>query len=101
MSSWLGVGILVCFSLGLTLFMRLDFGRSSVELPRDLGRWTVVPGESDSGHPGAVVERRVLLVEGGLFRRHRLVEQRRARMADTGEVLLVLPERTLRRWFSI
>jgi hypothetical protein len=99
MADWLGVAILVSFSLGLTLFMRLDFSTRR-ELPKDLGRWQVLPGETWPDHPGARVERRVVLVEGGLLRRHRLVEQRRVR-SETGEVLAIMQERTLERLYSL
>lgn len=114
LTQWLGIAILVVFSLGLSLFMRLDFtGGSGPALPESLGIWEpcveVAPcveggaRESpvrDVGSTETVEERRVVVVEGGLFRRHQLIEQRRTRRVRDGEILRVEAPRVLKRWYA-
>lgn len=116
LTQWLGIAILVVFSLGLSLFMRLDFSRrSEPALPVNLGIWEPcdeVParlgarGEAnddladEEGSAEIVEERRIILAEGGLFRRHRLLEQRRTRRVRDGEILRVEAPRVLKRWYG-
>jgi hypothetical protein len=102
MSNWLGIAILLTFSLGASLFMQMHTGRlRKRELPADLGRWTTgKKGEQPPPSGGApTLESRTLLIEGGLFRRHRLIEQRRLRDAN-GEIVAILPERVIERWWA-
>lgn len=91
MAAWLGIGILVLFSLGLNWFMR---GQRSAELvlPDDLGTWI----RCTNGEPAALGtfwERRVLLHSGSLISRPYLFEQHRLRREVDGEILEVRPER--------
>jgi hypothetical protein len=90
-STWLGISILTLFSLGLTLFMRFGARTSQRNTPRDLGRWVKLEGAE--GEAETYVERRLLQPEGGLFRRSRLVEQRRRRRVSDGEIVEIMPER--------
>ncbi len=95
METWLGIAILVLFSLGLNLFMRLEPRERHRELPDHLGRWV-----REDATPAAetYTERRALLVAGGLVRKTRLIEQRRIRRTSDGEIIEVLPERLLAAW---
>lgn len=94
-SSWLGIALLATFSLGLSLFMRLEWNKAPREEPPDFERW-VRCDESVSGSVDTVVERRVLRVERGWLRRRVLVEQRRVRRLSDGVIVKVLPERRSR-----
>ncbi len=95
MTEWLGIAILVLFSLGLSLFMRLGGRDEQRELPKDVGLWVREPGSPDGD---TYCERRALLKEGGLFKKTRLIEQRRRRRVADGKIVDVLPERTLDAW---
>ena len=95
MAEWLGIAILVAFSLGLNLFMRLERREKQRDLPEHLGRWVRDPTEVEAE---IYSERRALLVAGGLLRKTRLIEQCRTRRSTDGEILDVLPERTLDAW---
>lgn len=93
--SWLGIAILTLFSLGLSLFMRLERGAPR-ELPADLGQWKRDEPPADGG--ATYQERRLWFQEGGWFRPHRLVEQTRVRRASDGKILQTLPDRVVERW---
>ncbi len=95
METWLGIAILVLFSLGLNLFMRLEPRESRRELPDHLGRWV---REDATSSAETYTERRALFVAGGLVRKSRLIEQRRIRRTSDGEIIEVLPERLLDAW---
>jgi hypothetical protein len=94
--NWLGIAILLAFSLGLTLFMRLEPGKPR-KRPPQLGEWQRregAPGEPEA----AYLERRLWLYDGGWLRPHRLVEQSRVRAESDGRILRALPERLVERW---
>jgi hypothetical protein len=105
-TSWFGIAVFLLFSFSVSLFSQLEGKRfRRRELPSDLGLWRVsdapISRESGAvGRGGTVVECRVLLVKGTLFRRTRLIQQARLRDSVTGEVLSVEPEVTLERWFD-
>jgi hypothetical protein len=105
-TSWYGIAVFLLFSFSVSLFSQLEGKRfRRRELPSDLGCWQVCnrPESRESGAVGgasSVVERRVLLVKGTLFRRTRLIQQVRHRDSVTGEVLSIEPEVTLERWFD-
>lgn len=92
MSSWLGVGVLVLFSIALSLFMRLE-AEPKASIPDELRRWTRLPGETTDTY----VERRVVELARRGFRGARWVEQRRVRRASDHEIVRVLQERPFRR----
>ena len=93
MAAWLGICILVLFSLGLNWFMRGQRS-ASPDLPPDLGEWLRCSvGEADVA--GTFWERRQLLNPGSLLVRPHLVEQRRLRRESDGEILEVRPERRI------
>lgn len=98
MSSWLGIGIFVAFSVVLTLFMRLE-RRPGGSLPPNLGRWERYGEPSAGVEDGVVVyeERRLWLHDAKLWCGSRLVEQRRIRRASDHEIVEVLPERPVRK----
>lgn len=93
--NWLGIAILATFSLGLSLFMRLEPGKPR-RLPKGIGQWQ---RSDDASEPdGTYEETRLLLYEGGWLRPHRLVQQRRVRVEADARILRVLPERVVDRW---
>lgn len=93
MAAWLGIGILVVFSLGLNWFMR-GSRVAALELPPDLGVW-VRCEDAEHKPSGTFVERRVLLQAGSFLARPHLIEQRRLRREGDGEILQIWPERRL------
>ena len=93
MTAWLGILILLAFSLGLNLFMRLE-KRPAVALPDELRQWTRVPCDGIS--PELYLERRVLEVERRGFGSRRWVEQRRLRRHSDHSIVEVLEERPFR-----
>jgi hypothetical protein len=95
MAAWLGITILVFFSLGLNWFMRGARGRA-LHLPKDLGVWVRGP-TSEPTPPGTYWEQRMLLIPGTLFKRASIFEQRRLRRTSDGEILEVRPEQRLPR----
>lgn len=100
-TQWLGIAILLAFSLGLSLFMRLDFSRGAKRsLPPNLGNWEPCPEAPEGESEGILEERRWIVIEGGLFRKHQLVEQRRTRRLHDGEILRVAPQKVVERWYS-
>jgi hypothetical protein len=94
--NWLGIAILLAFSLGLSLFMRLEPTKPR-KRPAHLGEW-----QRQDGDPGeskdTYLERRLWLYDGGFLRPHRLVEQTRVRAQSDGRILRTLPERLVERW---
>lgn len=93
MTSWLGVAILLAFSLGLNLFMRLE-RKPQAKVPDELLRWTrVTDSELPEGH---YLERRVVELEGRGFTGARLVEQRRIRHSSDDRIVEILQERAYR-----
>jgi hypothetical protein len=94
--SWLGIAILILFSLGLSWFMR--FERSLPRrLPEEVGHWQRDDhrgGDAD----GTYGEKRLWFYEGGWWRPHRLVEQARIRDQSDGRIVRTLPERLVDQW---
>lgn len=95
--NWLGIAILATFSLGLSLFMRLEPGKPR-RLPKGVGQWQRSDDASEG--EGTYVETRLLLHERGWLRRHRLVQQCRVRSEADARILRVLPERVVDRWWG-
>ena len=95
MAEWLGIAILVVFSLGLNAFMRHERRETQRAFPAHLGRWV---RDATVTSAGTYFERRALVVNGNLLRKTRLIEQRRERRVSDGEILQVFPERTLDAW---
>lgn len=93
MSRWLGVGVLVLFSLVLSLFMRLE-RKPRAQPPERLRVWSRLPQPSSTGD--TYVEHRVVELPGHGWRASRWVEQRRVRRASDDEIVEVLPERRFR-----
>lgn len=93
MSEWLGIGILLAFSLGLSLFMRLE-GKERPRVPDELQVWhRQAPTEPNEP---TYVERRVVQLPSRGFKAARWVEQRRVRRKADDELVEVLPERPFR-----
>lgn len=93
MTAWLGIVILLAFSLGLNLFMRLE-GEPTAEPAEELRRWRRVPGAAPRS--GAYLEHRVIYHERRWLPSRRWVEQRRLRRESDGAILEVLEERPFR-----
>lgn len=93
MSAWLGIGILLAFSLGLSLFMRLEREPKPEPSP-ELRIWTRV--ESSDLPPGIYLERRVVTLEARGLRGSRWVEQRRTRRVSDDAIVAILDERPFR-----
>lgn len=93
MSDWLGIGILLAFSLGLSLFMRLE-RKPPPEPAPELRVWTRV--ESSDLPPDITLERRVVQLEARGFGASRWVEQRRTRRTTDGAIVAILDERPFR-----
>jgi hypothetical protein len=89
---WLGVAILLGFSLALNLFMRLEL-KPRAQLPPELRDWRRLP--ADDTEADHYVETRVVEVERW-FGRKRWLEQQRVRRVADGEILEILPERRYR-----
>lgn len=92
MSQWLGIGVLALFSLGLSLFMRLE-RKPQPQPPEHLRRWGRVASMPDGA---TYVERRVVELPRRGFGRSRWVEQRRVRRASDDAILEVLGEQPFR-----
>jgi len=93
MSEWLGIGILLVFSVGLSLFMRLE-GKEQPRVPDELRVWH---RQTPAGpHEDTYVERRVVQLPSRGFKAARWVEQRRVRRSDDDTVVEVLRERPFR-----
>jgi hypothetical protein len=93
MSQWLGLGILVLFSVALSLFMRLE-SKHRPPPPEPLRHWARLDGVTPAGD--AYVELRVVQLQSRGFRAARWVEQRRVRRVSDGAIVEVLPERPFR-----
>lgn len=87
--TWLGLAILLVFSLGLNLFMRLEV-KAPAPVPEPLRQWTRTP----SPHLPAdcYLERRVVQVERR-FLGPRWVEQRRVRRISDDSIVMIEKER--------
>jgi hypothetical protein len=94
--SWLGIAILAVFSLGLSLFMRLELPAPR-RLPSDVGRWQRDAQRKSDGD-ASYRERRLWFYEGGWLRPHRLVEQIRLRAKTDGRILETEPDRVVEQW---
>jgi hypothetical protein len=93
---WFGIAILAAFSLGLSLFMRLERAAPR-RLPRDVGHWQRGDDRPEDGD-GAYSEARLWFYEGDWLRPHKLVEQTRIRAENDGRILRTLPERVVEAW---
>lgn len=93
MTAWLGIGILLAFSLALNLFMRLE-RKPRPEPAPELRVWRRV--ESADVPPDLYLERRVAQVHAGGLRGSRWVEQRRTRRITDDAIVTVLEERPFR-----
>lgn len=93
MSKWLGLGVLVLFSVALSLFMRLE-RKPRPPLPEQQRRWARVQPSKPADE--TYLERRVVELPGRGFRGTRWVEQRRVRRASDDAIVEVLPERPFR-----
>jgi hypothetical protein len=100
MATWLGICILVLFSLGLNWFMRGQGKMATPSLPPELGEWRKC-ARAEHEPEGSYWECRTLLRPGSLFVRAYLFEQRRLRRASDGEILEVQSERRIKRGFPI
>jgi len=94
--SWLGIAILTVFSLGLSLFMRLERPVPR-RLPANVGQWGR-EGSARDDEASTYRERRLWLYEGDWLRPHRLVEQIRVRSEADDRILRTLPDRVVERW---
>lgn len=90
MTTWLGIAILLAFSLGLNLFMRLE-GKPEASIPDHLRNWTRIP--MDGLGEGLYMERRVMELERRGLTGPRWVEQRRLRRISDDVIVEVLEER--------
>ncbi len=94
MTAWLGIAILLVFSLGLNLFMRLEV-KPRAAIPDHLRNWTRLP--TDGLAEGLYVERRVVELQRRGLAGPRWVEQRRVRRISDNAIVEVLEERVLPR----
>jgi hypothetical protein len=89
-TAWLGIAILLAFSLGLNLFMRLEV-KPRAAIPDHLRSWTRLPTEGLA--EGLYVERRVVELQRRGLNGPRWVEQRRVRRLSDDAIVEVLEER--------
>ncbi len=97
MTEWFGIGLLLAFSVSVSLFSQLHSGRwRGRELPAGMGQWRVDPPTPD----GHAREQRLVLQDAPWPRRKRLVEQTRIRKLSTGKLIGPANERVVARfWF--
>ncbi len=93
MSQWLGIGILVGFSLALSLFMRLE-RKPRPEVPAELRAWSRAAARPEPDD--TYLETRVVELPGRGFKAARWVQQRRIRRTSDQSIVEVLPERPFR-----
>lgn len=89
MTAWLGIVILLGFSLALNLFMRLE-PKAKATVPEALRDWHPVP-RTDLAED-LYEERRVVSLTGRAFLGTRWVEQRRLRRRSDQAIVEVLSE---------
>jgi hypothetical protein len=90
--TWLGLAILLVFSLGLNLFMRLEI-KAPAPLPEPLREWTRIAAPHVPAD--CYLERRVVQVERR-FVGSRWVEQRRVRRVSDDSIVAIEKERPFR-----
>lgn len=90
MTTWLGIAILLAFSLGLNLFMRLE-GKPEASVPDHLRHWSRVP--ADGLQDGLYMERRIVVLERRGLTGPRWMEQRRVRRISDDVIVQVMDER--------